>query len=132
MDSKFGNFNTPIIMKLCSRYNKEITEENMKADPLGISKIVVERLNKLLASEVVDEKGKWPLVTTEVASFSHLNGFINVFLINPESQFADRIQVTLKKKQTITNKGSLFSGPLAPAGGGEFEAAFVIRPIGYL
>ena len=47
----------------------------------------------MLRSDDVEEKDKkkWPLVSTEVASFSQLNSFINVFLVNPESQFADRI-----------------------------------------
>lgn len=36
---------------------------------------------------------KWPLIFNEVSSFTDLNGFINIFLENPQSQFADRIQV---------------------------------------
>lgn len=49
--AKFGNFNTPIIMKLCSKYNKKIQSERMRADPSAICAKVIEYLNQMLASE---------------------------------------------------------------------------------
>jgi len=42
---------------------------------------------------------------------------------------ADRIQMTLKKKQVTSNKGQSFE---VPKNQEQYEAAFVIRPIGYL
>ena len=47
LDNKFGNFNTPIVMKLCSKYNKS-NENNQKVNPNEISALVVETLNVLL------------------------------------------------------------------------------------
>jgi pyruvate/oxaloacetate carboxyltransferase len=96
LDSKFGNFNTPIVMKLCSKYNKGIQSTRMKADPSQICEKVVSNLNEMLAQG--DLSNRWPLITSEVQTFTSLNGFINVFLVHPESQLADRIQLTLKKR----------------------------------
>ena len=119
LTSKFGNFNTPIVIKLCSKYNKSVQAERMRAEPRSIAQLVVERLNLQLGVDEADLTSKdesaaelrtqlqiyasdiqrWPLVYSEVKEFSELNGFINVFLVNPSSQFADRVQVTLKKKR---------------------------------
>ena len=32
LNNKFGNFNTPIIMKLCSKYNKNLKSERVKVN----------------------------------------------------------------------------------------------------
>jgi len=42
---------------------------------------------------------RWSLILSEVNQFTELNGFINVFLADPFSPLADRVQVSIKKKQ---------------------------------
>jgi hypothetical protein len=37
INNKFGNFNTPIIIKLCSKFNKQISNEANRADPLKLT-----------------------------------------------------------------------------------------------
>jgi hypothetical protein len=77
---KFGNFNTPIIMKLCSRYNKKIQSSRMRADPAEIAKKVAQRLNEMLQAGTEEDKEKmmelkirqqdvikWPLIFSEVS-----------------------------------------------------------------
>ena len=76
----------------------------MKADAQAICEKVVLILNEILSQG--DLTKQWPLVTSEVQTFTSLNGFINVFLINPQSLMADRIQLTLKKKHISSNKGT--------------------------
>ena len=53
----------------------------MRADPNAISEKVVSNLNEVLSQH--DLTKGWPLVNSEVQSFTSLNGFINVFLVNP-------------------------------------------------
>lgn len=82
---KFGNFNTPIIMKMCSKYNKDKQE---KADPVAIAELVVTNLNQDLEAQTLLQYNvsssmvgvKWPLVVAEVMNFTARDGFINVFL----------------------------------------------------
>ena len=83
MEAKFGNFNTPIIMKLCSKYNKKITSERIRANPNAIADQIAERLNLNLGNENSNLRQKQPLVYSEIKSFTNLNAFINVFLNNP-------------------------------------------------
>ena len=81
----------------------------MRIDPKATCVKVVDYLNQMLAAHDDDELMKklkmrpsdvfkWPLIMSEVREFTELNAFINVFLVNPQSQFADRIQITLKKR----------------------------------
>ena len=55
----------------------------MKADPNITCEKVVSNLNEILNKG--DDTKLGPLVTSEVQSFTSLNGFINVFLVNPQS-----------------------------------------------
>ena len=90
-------------MKLCSKFNKQIQSDRMKAVPAEICEVVAQRINYHLDNfEAVDRPKvfeKWPLVNSEVSKFTNLNGFLNIYFENPTSPFADRIQVVLKKKQ---------------------------------
>ena len=47
--NKYGNFNTPILIKLCSKFNKDIIQEEARADPLKLGVIIAERLNYYLS-----------------------------------------------------------------------------------
>lgn len=93
---KFGNLNTPIVIKLCSKFKKQ--NENVKVNPSDVTELLVQNLNNTLQ---VDNQPKLverlPLIFSEVKEFRNANGFLNVYLV--DNQFADRIQVTLKKKQ---------------------------------
>ena len=46
-------FRTPIIIKLCSNFNKQNKLDELKADPINISQIVILRLNILLKSNFI-------------------------------------------------------------------------------
>ena len=45
---KYGNFNSPTLMKLISKYNKTIGSDQIQADPNAISEIFVQELNDIL------------------------------------------------------------------------------------
>lgn len=98
---EYGNFNTPIIMKLCSKFNKQIQSGRMKAIPTEVSEVLAAKINSILGEKEQRPKEceKWPMVFSEVSKITTLNGFLNIYFANPTSPFADRIQVVLKKKQ---------------------------------
>ena len=101
LDSKFGNFNTPIIMKLCSKYNKSVNQadNSQKVNPIEIANIVVQHLNMILKHDYDNNSNqsdnkivsrvkstdlqRWNLIFSEISTFSQLNGFINIHFANP-------------------------------------------------
>ena len=61
---KYGNFNTPIVMKLCSRYNKAVQKRNEQSteevdeqkeatlNPQELAELVCKALNQRLSLEI--------------------------------------------------------------------------------
>ena len=88
---KYGNINTPVIMKLVSKFNKK--NESVQLNANTICSQVVEALNnrlkELLAHE--EQSPNLALVVEEVERFESMNGFINIFLTN--ESFMDRVHV---------------------------------------
>ncbi len=82
---KYGNFSTPIVMKLVSKLNKKT---GLKLDPHIVCCEVVQALNIKLkqhddSSPRLKEKvTKTCMIREEVDRFEAMNGFINIFLTN--------------------------------------------------
>jgi hypothetical protein len=106
---KYGNINTPVIMKLVSKFNKK--NDSVQLNSNTICSQVVEALNnrlkELLAHE--EQSQNLALVVEEVERFESMNGFINIFLTN--EQFMDRVHVQFRKK-VVTNKDAWPTGDL--------------------
>lgn len=87
MVEKYGNFSTPTLMKMASKYNKanDKVPEFQKVDAKKLAEQVTHELNTRLDQE----HHAYSQVHNEVSKFEHMNGFINVFLQN--EQFMDRV-----------------------------------------
>mmetsp|Transcript_6195 Transcript_6195/g.10525 ORF Transcript_6195/g.10525 Transcript_6195/m.10525 type:complete len:88 (+) Transcript_6195:46-309(+) len=49
LEQKFGNFNTPIVMKLCSKFNKRAQSERMTVNPVKVAQRVAQSSQSLLS-----------------------------------------------------------------------------------
>ena len=74
---KFGNFSTPTIIKMCSKFNKGRSVD--KADGKKIADLLSEEMNRRLEE---DEGDSATLIHSEVLKFDHVNGFLNIYLQN--------------------------------------------------
>jgi hypothetical protein len=97
---KYGNFSSPTVIKLASKFNKAaLAKGEAKADASKIAAILAEELNLRLED---DEHG-YTLVHSEVLKFDTINGFLNIFLQN--EQFMDRVQLMIRKKHLTYKEG---------------------------
>lgn len=82
---KYGNFNTPVVMKLVSKLNKKT---GLKLNPHSVCIEVVQALNLKLKKQssssprLKEKVAKTCMIREEVDRFEAMNGFINIFLAN--------------------------------------------------
>ena len=76
---KYGNFSSPTIMKLVSKYNKQKGLDKAQVDGMQVADVIAKALNERLEREASENCGT---VCAEVAKFEAVKGFLNIYLYN--------------------------------------------------